>query len=158
MTEEIIRLYEPMSPNHQFVLEQPKEPVTLYGDPMRIEQVLSNLVSNAIKFSPAGGSVELTITAENDEATVCVRDTGIGIVAEDMADLFMPFQRRRSDVAPGAGLGLSVVRRIVAAHAGRIDVDSEPGMGSTFCVRLPLGHTPETISAAVAPGAAGRNR
>lgn len=150
LAEEIIRLYEPTSPEHKFVLEQPDEPVMLFGDPLRIGQVFSNLVSNAIKFSPGGGSVKLTTRVEKDEVMLCVSDHGVGIAAEEMTDLFTPFQRRRSDVAPGAGLGLSVVRRIVAAHGGRIDVDSEPGIGSTFCVRLPLGHTPGTTMPAAA--------
>jgi signal transduction histidine kinase len=142
VAEEITRLYERTSPEHEIVLDQPDEPVIVYADPLRIEQVLGNLLSNAIKFSPGGGSIEFTITTENDEIRLCVSDSGIGIATEEMADLFTPFQRRRSDVAPGAGLGLSVVRRIVAAHRGRIEVDSELGIGSTFCVRLPLGTTP----------------
>ena len=142
VAEEITRLYERTSPQHKIALDQPDEPVIVYGDPLRIGQVLGNLLSNAIKFSPGGGSIDFTITTENDEIRLCVSDSGIGIATEEMADLFTPFQRRRSDVAPGAGLGLSVVRRIVAAHRGRIEVDSELGIGSTFCVRLPLGTTP----------------
>ncbi|HEX2138360.1 MAG TPA: ATP-binding protein [Woeseiaceae bacterium] len=146
VAEEIIRLYEPTSPDHDIVLEQPDEPVIVHGDPLRIEQILSNLVSNAIKFSPGGGSIKLTTRAESDVITLCVSDQGIGIASNEVADLFTPFQRRRSDIAPGAGLGLSVVHRIVAAHDGRIDVDSEPGVGSTFYVRLPAGSRATTAA------------
>jgi signal transduction histidine kinase len=144
VAEEITRLYERTSPEHEIVLDQPDEPVIVYGDPLRIEQVLGNLLSNAIKFSPDGGSIKITTTAENDEIRLCVSDPGIGIATEEMADIFTPFRRRSSDVVPGAGLGLSVVRRIVAAHHGRIEVDSEIGIGSTFCVRLPLSTAPGT--------------
>lgn len=154
VAEEITSLYERTSPEHEIVLDQPDHPVIVYGDPLRIEQVLGNLLSNAIKFSSGGGPIKVTTTAKNDEIRLCVSDRGIGIATDEMTDLFTPFQRRRSDVAPGAGLGLSVVRRIVAAHHGRIEVHSELGIGSTFCVRLPLATAPgvkEKLDAGSAP-------
>jgi signal transduction histidine kinase len=150
VAEEIVRLYEPTSRAHHFVLEQPDDPVIVYGDPLRIEQVLSNLVSNAVKYSPGGGSIRVTTREDKDEITLCVSDPGVGIAEEDIADLFTPFLRRRSDIAPGAGLGLSVVHRIVAAHDGSIEVDSRHGIGSTFCVRLPAGRKPGTTASIVA--------
>lgn len=100
--------------------------------------MLGNLVSNAIKYSPDGGAVEIRIRSECRTAIVEVRDHGIGIPADRVASVFLPFQRVASDVASGAGLGLSVASRIVRAHGGEIEVESTPGAGSTFRVRLPL--------------------
>lgn len=138
VVEDTIGLYAPTSPDHQIRAKVPTEPVRIHGDPLRIEQVLSNLVSNAIKFSPTGGAITISLAAENGRAVLSVSDHGIGIPAAERTNIFLPFRRRRPDVAPGAGLGLSVVRRIAVAHGGTVEVDSEPGLGSTFRVRLPL--------------------
>lgn len=137
--QEVVRLYAPTAPDHDLVVEAPDEPVTVRGDPLRIDQVITNLVSNAIKFSPEGGPVEVAVALRGDEAVLTVADTGVGIAPEELSEIFTSFRRSRPDVAPGAGLGLSVVRRIVAAHGGTIEVESEPGVGSTFRVRLPAG-------------------
>ena len=112
-------------------------------------QVLHNLVSNALKYSPVGSRVDVEVRQEGDEVLLSVVDRGIGISSEEMRHLFAPFRRsgRARETAPGVGLGLSVSRRIVEAHGGRIEVDSRPGVGSTFRVRLPRGlavaHPPE---------------
>lgn len=135
---EVARLYEGTSPLHPIRLTTGEEPVVVEGDPLRVEQVLGNLVSNAIKYSPDGGAVEIRIRSERRTAIVEVRDHGIGIPADRVASVFLPFQRVASDVASGAGLGLSVASRIVRAHGGEIEVESTPGAGSTFRVRLPL--------------------
>lgn len=142
-------LYAPTSPDHPIRTDLPEEPVIVKADPIRIEQVISNLLSNAIKFSPKGGPIEVTIKEEQDEAVLAVTDRGIGLSREDLPTIFLPFERRRSYVAPGIGLGLSVTRRIVAAHGGRIEVDSRPGEGSTFRVRIPFGLDPRAWSAVV---------
>lgn len=134
---DIVELYQPTSPDHQLIVETPARPIIVDGDILRIEQVLGNLVSNAIKFSPDGGQIEISLEVNNGEALVSVSDPGIGIAADDFPQLFMPFSRIKPGVAPGAGLGLSVVQRILRAHAGTIEVDSEPGAGSTFTVHLP---------------------
>jgi len=133
-------LYENASEAHPISLDMPPSPVRVRCDALRIEQVLHNLLSNAIKYSPAGGAVELSLAAARHEAVVSVRDRGLGISAEEQERIFEPFRRTRSaqTAARGAGLGLAVARRIVEAHAGRIDVESVPGKGSTFRVRLPL--------------------
>lgn len=135
---DIVRLYEPTAPRHEIVLHVPDEPVRIVADSLRVEQVISNLVSNAVKYSPDGGRVDVLVAGEEDGVAIEVRDQGIGIPRAQIAELFLPFRRRAREVAPGAGLGLSVVRHIVRAHGGSIDVTSAPGRGSTFVVHLPV--------------------
>ncbi|NJM10192.1 MAG: ATP-binding protein [Bdellovibrionaceae bacterium] len=103
-------------------------------------QVLSNLISNAIKYSPNGGTVRVELRAEGVDAVIKVSDEGIGISVDDQQRIFEPFRRTNLTKMsiPGVGLGLSVVRRIVFAHQGRIEVNSAPNAGATFTVRLPL--------------------
>lgn len=138
VVDDMVRLYGPTSLEHQISAEQPPEPVIVHGDSLRLEQVVSNLLSNAIKFSPSGGPIRISVEVQSGEATVAVSDQGVGILPEEMPYLFVPFRRRQQEVIPGSGLGLSVVRRIVTAHGGRIEVDSEPGVGTTFRIKLPL--------------------
>jgi signal transduction histidine kinase len=136
----VVELYQATGPSHELILTLPEKPVLLRCDGTRIEQVLNNLVSNALKYSPAGTRVEVTVLREGEEALFSVSDQGIGISQEEQRHLFVPFQRTHGARAraQGAGLGLSVARRIVEAHGGHIDVDSRPGEGSLFQVRLPL--------------------
>ncbi|WP_266215184.1 HAMP domain-containing sensor histidine kinase [Paraliomyxa miuraensis] len=137
VVQDMVRLYAPTSSEHQITAHVPGERVVVQGDPLRLEQVVSNLVSNAIKFSPEGGSIEVVVRTEGDDAILSVTDRGVGIPHGELSSVFLPFRRRRPEVAPGAGLGLSVVRRIVMAHRGSIDVESEPGRGASFRVKLP---------------------
>jgi len=141
LVREVAELYQGGS-SQDFQVQLPEEPVLLSCDPARLEQVLHNLVSNALKYSPTGSRVDLLVAREGEEAVLSVVDRGIGMSAEDVRHLFMPFRRgsRAREKAPGVGIGLSVARRIVEAHGGRIEVDSRPGVGSTFRVRLPLAH------------------
>jgi two-component system, OmpR family, sensor histidine kinase MtrB len=136
----IVDLYAPTTTTHEVVLRAPDRPIIVRGDPLRVEQVISNLLSNAIKYSPAGGPVVVSIAADDKEAALAVSDRGLGIPPEDLPSIFMPFRRRgaTAEIAPGVGLGLSIVRRIVDAHGGRIEVESTPATGSTFQVCLPL--------------------
>lgn len=124
---------------HHLVVEAPP---ALEGtwDAGRIHQALSNLVSNAIKYSPEGGEVRVRITREDDEAQVSVTDQGVGLAPEDMPLLFEPFSRAyRQQQVKGTGLGLYVTRGIIDAHGGRIWAESPgPGMGATFAFTLPL--------------------
>jgi signal transduction histidine kinase len=110
------------------------------GDPVRLNQVLMNLVSNAIKYNRQGGSITLAAWSEGGDVYLCVRDTGPGIPEESIPHLFEKFYRvpGMKNVAEGTGLGLSIVYRIVQAHAGEITVTSEVGKGSQFTVRLPV--------------------
>ena len=112
-------------------------------DRVQIERMLSNLLSNAVKFTAAGGSVRVSIDRRDDVAEIRVEDTGEGIPAEHLPHIFDRFYRVRGpgeQASPekGLGLGLSFVAWIVRAHGGTIDVQSEPGKGTTFVVRLPL--------------------
>ncbi len=109
-------------------------------DGSRLQQVLSNLVSNALKYSSADQPVVIDIRKENGHVAIAVTDRGIGIAPEDIQGIFEPFRRTvlTRHEYPGVGLGLSVSKRLVEAHQGRIDVESEPGQGSTFRIWLPL--------------------
>jgi PAS domain S-box-containing protein len=125
-------------PDHQLVLEA-SEPVRGVWDLQRLQQVISNLVSNALKYSPAGGTVRVGVRRDGDDALLTVADEGIGIGPAEAANLFQPFERapivRRS--IGGVGLGLYIARQIVEAHNGTIELTSTPGEGSIFSVRLP---------------------
>ncbi|AKU92803.1 GAF sensor signal transduction histidine kinase [Vulgatibacter incomptus] len=132
-------LFEDASPIHQLVMDLPPEPLMVCCDATRIGQVLNNLISNAIKYSPQGGVVELRAGTEGRWAWVEVEDHGLGIAPKDHLRIFEPFQRvGRKEEIPGVGLGLSAARRLMEAHEGRIEVESALGKGSTFKIRLPL--------------------
>ncbi len=110
------------------------------GERDELDRMVHNLISNAVKYTPAGGTVTITCSVEGDEAVFVCRDEGIGIGPEDKARLFDEFFRSADPAArarPGTGLGLSIVRRVVDRHHGTISVDSELGVGSTFTVRIP---------------------
>lgn len=122
---------------------QGKEGVSVQGDKMRLARVLLNLVDNAVKYTPKGGRVILSLAKEGDEAYISIKDTGIGISKEDQEKIFERFYRvdkSRSREVGGTGLGLAICKRIVEAHGGRISVESEIGKGSTFTVILPVSH------------------
>lgn len=130
----------------------------LRGDPERLRQVVANLASNAVKFT-SSGSVEITAGVCDGEVIVSVRDTGCGIAPEELPRIFEPFHqsdRRRSRRRGGAGLGLAIAQRLAGLMGGRIDVESEPGIGSTFTLRLPMtaGHGPAVVVADRARGEA----
>ena len=129
------------SGRHDLLLESAPEALPLEGDPQLLDQLFEKLLSNAFKFSPAGGAVEIAARRLGDEALVTVRDYGIGIPPEDLELLFQRFARGRNVSVRsfgGLGLGLWLSREIAEAHGGSITVESEAGTGTTFCVRLPL--------------------
>jgi signal transduction histidine kinase len=112
------------------------------ADPQRMAQVVDNLVSNAIKYTVAGGRVRVSVALEGNRVELSVADTGIGISAADRDRLFTRFFRTRQAEErsiQGVGLGLSITKTIVESHGGRIEVQSELGQGSEFRVRLPIG-------------------
>ncbi|GAB4572543.1 MAG: HAMP domain-containing sensor histidine kinase [Anaerolineae bacterium] len=116
------------------------EPVRVHADPDRLKQLLLNLIGNAIKYTPADGSVTLSVWPEGPEAVMSVADTGEGIPPEDLPHIFERFYRvdkARARKQGGAGLGLSIARWIAEAHGGRITVSSVVGQGTTFTIRLP---------------------
>lgn len=139
LAREVVELYRPAATAHELALSIPEEPVAVRCDPIRIEQVLNNLVANAVKYSPGGGAVQVAVAREGAEVTIAVSDRGVGISSEDQARLFERYFRAPSSgrVAPGVGLGLWAARRIAEAHGGGIQVKSAPGEGSTFTLRLP---------------------
>jgi signal transduction histidine kinase len=110
-------------------------------DAARVQQIITNLVANAVKFTPRGGTVELSVRLEGETLVIEVRDTGVGIVSSFLPHVFERF--RQADAGPtrtigGLGLGLSIVKELAERHGGHVSVDS-PGanLGSTFTVRLP---------------------
>lgn len=117
------------------------QPVEVEGDRARLKQVVVNLLDNAIKYTPEGGSIRLAVSALAGEAVLEVADTGIGIPPEALPHVFERFYRvdeSRSRQPDGAGLGLAIIKSICKAHSGEIEVESALGRGSTFRVRLPV--------------------
>ena len=122
--------------------EVPASPVTLAFDRERVVQLINNLVGNALKFTPTGGSVSLALIDAADEAVVEVRDTGPGIPSPELPHIFDRFYRGTNTGearASGSGLGLAIARSIADMHGGEIDVSSVEGQGTTFAVHLPRG-------------------
>jgi len=111
-------------------------------DPLRLAQVAENLLSNAVRYTPEGGSVLIATREVGHELELVVGDSGIGIEKEEQSRLFEEFFRgesARASSVRGVGLGLAVVRSIVQAHDGRVDLRSTPGEGTTVTVRIPRG-------------------
>ena len=109
------------------------------GDPVRLERVMSNLLGNAIKFSPPRSTVSIALDRGVDNAKIAVRDQGPGISPEGRTRIFEVFHRESgTELVPGLGLGLFITKQIVESHGGVIDVESELGHGSTFLVEIPL--------------------
>lgn len=147
LVKDAVTLHRTISTLHQFQLSIPKEPIYCQCDPGRINQVLNNLLSNAIKYSPHGGviSVKLNSTAMNHK--IEVKDQGIGLAPEDFESIFEPFRRTKMTrmSIPGVGLGLSVTKKIVEAHGGKIQVESDASGGATFSILLPRHEGPLTL-------------
>lgn len=119
----------------------PGSPVMVLGDAEALREVVDNLVSNAIRYTPRAGKIGVSLRADDGRAVLEVKDTGIGIEPRDQARIFERFYRadkHRSTEAGGTGLGLSIVKHIVSKHGGDISVESAPGRGSAFRVRIPL--------------------
>ena len=126
----------------EFKLVCPPEPVVVYGDPEELARVIDNILSNAVKYTPAGGRIDVVVSRDGGWAEVACSDTGLGISAVDQTHLFSAFHRSSNPDAlsiPGTGLGLAISRRITEMHGGDILVESTLGQGSTFRVRLPVG-------------------
>jgi signal transduction histidine kinase len=135
-----VTLYSAQSEDHALRFEAAGEPLVIKGDRDRLAQVIGNLLSNGIKYSPEGGEVEVGAGRIGDEVTVWVRDHGLGIPVEHQDRIFTKFFRgdvgRERGIA-GTGLGLVLARQIVEAHGGEVGFDSEEGAGSTFWFRIP---------------------
>ena len=125
----------------EVVLEVADRPVVVLGDPDELPRVIDNLCSNAVKYTPAGGKVRVTVQAREGYGEVVVADTGLGISQQDQLHLFSAFHRSTNPEAltiPGTGLGLAISRTIAELHGGDITVESELGKGSEFTLRVPL--------------------
>jgi signal transduction histidine kinase len=129
-------------------LEAPPGKIMLTGDPGRLGQAIDNLISNAIKYSPEGGTVAVRIQPGDDECAIEIEDHGIGIATDDQGKLFDRFFRGSTAVnlhIQGVGLGLSIVKRIVDGHGGTVDVLSKPGNGATFRMAIPFGQHSQSL-------------
>jgi two-component system sensor histidine kinase BaeS len=131
--------------------------IVVSGDARRLAQIVQNLLANAVKFTPGGGRIDITLTGGDRTARLVFSDTGVGIPADELPHVFDRFWRgRAADGTSGSGIGLAVVDELVRAHRGRASVASTPGEGTTFTVDLPLAspHDLHIFSAAHAPGGA----
>jgi signal transduction histidine kinase len=140
LAQRIVKGFRLQTDIHQFELDFPSDFPPIVADQERLRQVLSNLVRNAIKYSPEGGKIRLGGYANRDKVTVYVADEGIGIPLDEQPQLFQRFYRLDSSLrrrTQGMGLGLYLCRAIVEAHGGRIWVESAPSQGSTFYFTLP---------------------
>jgi two-component system OmpR family sensor kinase len=146
---EVFRQYKPSGENVNDdskqqgprLLLQAITPVQVYANADQLKQVLVALLDNALKYTPYEGSVSLSLTADERCAVVKVSDTGIGILPEDLPHIFERFyraDRARSRERGGSGLGLTIAQSIVQEHQGSIEVESTPGKGSTFTLKLPV--------------------
>jgi two-component system OmpR family sensor kinase len=116
------------------------EPVEINGDPVRLRQMVWNILHNAIKYTQPGGQIKISLEDQEDSAFLTIQDNGIGIPEEDLPNIFNRFFRvdkARSREEGGSGLGLSICKHIVAAHKGKIEVESKVGVGTKFKIRLP---------------------
>jgi len=139
--QEAVEGVKRQSSAHQFVVNIPQKLPPVYADPLRLERIVYNLLENAVKYSPQGGEVKVSVKPNKGHLVIGVSDRGVGISPADQAKLFAPFQRleeSRPGGTRGVGLGLLVCQRLVEAHGGQIWVESKPGHGSTFFFTLPL--------------------
>jgi signal transduction histidine kinase/ActR/RegA family two-component response regulator len=154
--QQVLALVEPQAAAAQVRLPSPEVEAGLVAmaDAQRLGQVLANLLSNAVKYNRPGGEIRVRVHADAGEVVLAVADTGCGLDAKQRAQLFQPFNRLGAErsAVPGTGLGLVITRNLVVAMGGRLRVDSEPGVGSCFEVRLP--QAPENAGTGIGAQAA----
>jgi signal transduction histidine kinase len=140
LVSEVVRDIQVVAPRHTFEVTVEGQPL-VGADRQRVRSILFHLLENAVKYSPRGGAIEVTVRPHGDEVVVGVRDHGIGIPREKQAQLFQAFYQVSPMVQPttGMGLGLYFSRELVRRHGGQIWFESEEGQGSTFYFSLPTG-------------------
>ncbi len=141
LTDNVIELQRRDTPGHNLITDIPDELPPLRADRHKLEEILTNLISNAIKFSPQGGTVKMAAQAEGNFVRISVSDEGIGISDQQMPHLFQRFRRVHENEQKrisGTGVGLFLCKHLVEAHGGTIEVESEPGAGSTFSFTIPI--------------------
>jgi len=138
LARRIAERFKTQTSRHTIEVNFPENFPIVLGDEERLAQVLSNLISNAIKYSPNGGKIQISGRALPEQVVICVSDQGSGIAAKDLPFVFERFYRSEdaSRSTKGAGLGLYLARAVVEAHGGRIWVDSKPGEGARICFSL----------------------
>lgn len=143
--DEVARSFLPLAERKAIAydIQTPAEPIVVVGDPELLERALSNVLANAFKFTPDGGTVRVILARGDGTALVTVRDNGPGIPAADVDLVFDRFHRAASTAGahPGTGIGLALARELVLRHGGSIAVESDEGFGSTFLLTLPTGST-----------------
>jgi PAS domain S-box-containing protein len=140
LIRDVVATFRPLTDSHRFRLDLDPSLRPTDGDRDRLSQAITNLVSNAVKYSPAGGAVAIATRNHGDEVIISVRDEGIGIAGKDLARIFDRFERVETGIAgriAGTGLGLSIVKEIASLHGGRLWAESQLGLGSTFYLALP---------------------
>lgn len=144
LVEAVVDEYKPIADSNTVSLDLTMgEKVTIFAEPESFRQLMSNLISNAIKYTDTGGSVKVGLAKDGLQAIITVSDTGIGIPANSLPNIFDRFYRvdaSRSREAGGVGLGLSIVKAVTEAHGATVTVDSEVGRGTTFTVNVPLSY------------------
>lgn len=139
---EVIRRLAPMAAQRRQEIEVGiHDECEMFADPLKLQQVIYNIVENGIKYTPDGGKIRVTLVRDGRDAILKIADNGVGIPREDLTHIFERFYRvdkARSRDTGGTGLGLSIVQQIIRLHGGNIDVQSEPGKGTTFTIELPV--------------------
>jgi hypothetical protein len=141
LVQQLVEDIEPTLERHRLTTVYPAEPLLVSGDPMRLSQVFQNLLQNAVKYSPSGGTISVSGIVQDGSARIAIADQGIGIPADVLPNLFQQFYRAANaeqHLIGGLGLGLYVVRELLLLHGGTITVESVEGKGSIFTVELPL--------------------
>jgi PAS domain S-box-containing protein len=145
LVHEEISVLQKQTDRHTFYVEAPGGSVAGCWDRQRLGQVLQNLLTNAVKYSPDGGAIVVQLKADEDRVRIAVSDRGVGIPPEHLPQLFQRFYRAEATGAGGLGLGLYITKMLVEAHGGTVTASSSPGEGSTFTVSLP--RTPDSATA-----------
>jgi signal transduction histidine kinase len=147
LVESVVEMFDRTSPRHVVNLTTPELPVVVQGDKDRLQSVIENLIGNAIKYSPDGGSIDVTLTVQQGMAILTVRDWGVGITEADARRVFERGYRvpATSTLAPGLGLGLAIVEEVVLRHRGSVRASPANPRGTAFTVSIPVAESPAPV-------------